>query len=360
MKKLNKIFSVLRRNRVFTRSIAMILSLVLLFYVVPSVVYAEIADAAEKSDTATDIGSAESVKNTEVYEDTSLREESVKHFRLSDGTYVAAQYAYPVHYLSDEGTLEDIDNTLAAESGGVYATPTARIKFAKKINGSTVLFTLKDGNTKLEMSLVDAKKGVKGIVTNGEDDNDATELQKMMNLERISSSIKYKNILSGVDIEYVVHSLTVKENIIVKERSDSYSYEFELKLNGLTAALADNGDINIYEGDVVKYVIPAPVVYDSAGSYAPSSAAYYALNGESSGKYSLTVNASADWMNADERVYPVTVDPSIGSGTEATVSDTYITVGDNNSVHDSDLSLHIDKDSIAYWTVSGKIGRAHV
>ena len=178
MKKLNKIFSVLRRNRVFTRSIAMILSLVLLFYVVPSVVYAEIADAAEKSDTATDIGSAESVKNTEVYEDTSLREESVKHFRLSDGTYVAAQYAYPVHYLSDEGTLEDIDNTLAAESGGVYATPTARIKFAKKINGSTVLFTLKDGNTKLEMSLVDAKKGVKGIVTNGEDDNDATELQK--------------------------------------------------------------------------------------------------------------------------------------------------------------------------------------
>ena len=87
-------------------------------------VYAEIADAIEAANKDSDEIKLEA-PNITVYEDVSLREAIVKHFRLSDGTYVAAQYAYPVHYVSEEGTLEDIDNSLAEASGGVYATPTA-------------------------------------------------------------------------------------------------------------------------------------------------------------------------------------------------------------------------------------------
>ena len=54
-----------------------------------------------------------------------LRGEYEKHFSLSDGTYSAVVYPYPVHYDSN-GTWQEIDNTLrsgsetymvAAESG---------------------------------------------------------------------------------------------------------------------------------------------------------------------------------------------------------------------------------------------------
>ena len=44
-------------------------------------------------------------------EDTSRREENVKHFRLSDGTIQAAQYGMPVHFQKD-GQWVDYDNTL--------------------------------------------------------------------------------------------------------------------------------------------------------------------------------------------------------------------------------------------------------
>lgn len=47
----------------------------------------------------------------------------VKHFRRSDGSYVAAIYSEPVHYEKD-GKLLDIDNTLVEKDG--YYTNTGQ------------------------------------------------------------------------------------------------------------------------------------------------------------------------------------------------------------------------------------------
>lgn len=53
-------------------------------------------------------------------------EAGVKHFRLSDGSYIAAVYNEPVHYLQD-GRYEEIDNTLRTVTidGKVYYRNTA-------------------------------------------------------------------------------------------------------------------------------------------------------------------------------------------------------------------------------------------
>ena len=80
-----------------------------------------------------------------------------------------AQYDYPVHYTDESGNLVDIDNELDEAFGGVYANKSARIKFAKKINGSSELFALHDGSTKLTLNLVGAIKGTVGAVTNCSD-----------------------------------------------------------------------------------------------------------------------------------------------------------------------------------------------
>ncbi len=322
-KKIRRIVNAMKRQSVMLRALSLVLTVVLIFYIVPSVVYAEIGAAFETDEDETAVGAerveAETVEETidpyayvnEAYEVEELREESVKHFRLEDGSYVAAQYSEPVHYESD-GTWQDIDNALYESSGGVYANSSARIKFAKKITGNETLFTLKERNTKLEMSLVGANKGVNGNVTNDSDAENDTTLQKLMNLENLSSRILYADVLEGVDLEYEVHSLNVKENLIVKERAEGYTYTFQLKLNNLTANLQASGNILLTDGDGnSKYVIPAPVVFDAAGSYAPTTAASYELVDEKNGKYLLTVSVSADWMNAEERVFPVTVDPAV-------------------------------------------------
>ena len=353
---LQKIFSCFSRHRVGARALSLFLTVLLIFYVIPATVYAEVADAfsdEETSEIATestviDSDGANALSYTPVlYEVTDLREEGVKHFHLEDGSYVAAQYAYPVHYLDDSGEWQDIDNSLT-ESGGMLANSTARIKFAKKITGNSTLFALHDGNTKLTMSLVGAKKGTKGEATNYSDAESDTELQKMMNLEKLSSRVLYADILDGVDLEYIAQSLNVKENIIVKERAEAYSYTFELALNNLTAAIADNGDVVLTDSDgEAKYTIPAPVVYDAAGVYAPAPVSRYSLESlNGNGKYLLTVTTDTAWMNATERVFPVTVDPTIAH--EVSVGDSTITSTAPDTVDKTSTALTVSPTAKSY------------
>lgn len=354
MKKFKAMMKKLFSSKATTRVLSAFLSAVLLFYVIPTVVYGEVAGLFESEPSEESSSGTSYEYINEMHEVESLREESVKHFRLEDGSYVAAQYNYPVHYADEDGKWQDIDNTLESAIGGVYATSNARIKLAKKITGNETLFALKDGNTKLSFGLIGATKGTVGTVTNGEDSSSDTELQKMMNLEKLSSSVVYENILPGVDLEYVIDSLNIKENVIVKEKGDSYSYSFSMKLNGMYAELDEDGNVLIYNDDSgeIEYTIPAPVVFDSASAHAPKGVASYTLDA-SGKKYTLTVTVDAAWMNSEDRVYPVTVDPTV-SRENAYAYDTYITNvdGAKDSSYGDSTVLAVVTNSQAYWGVT--------
>ena len=164
--KQNSFISTKRSFSLVIKTVAYVLSFLLILYAVPATVYAEIIDALEEisEQAPSDADSAALPNEGVVYEVLDRREETVKHFRDSDGSYVAAQYEYPVHELDANGEWQDIDNSLA-EAGSEYATPNARVKFAKKITGNETLFTLHDGNRKITMSLSGAKKKVAGQVT---------------------------------------------------------------------------------------------------------------------------------------------------------------------------------------------------
>ena len=126
---------------IFTKLISVFLTLLLIFYIIPSTVYAEVVGAfsisAEENEQINEnIVSEDETPIYEykgqVYEAEELREESVKHFHLEDGSYVAAQYNSPVHYKDENGAWQDIDNTLHP-SGSDYSNSNARIKFSKRL-----------------------------------------------------------------------------------------------------------------------------------------------------------------------------------------------------------------------------------
>ena len=202
------------------KALSCIISFLMVFYMIPMSVYADMFDniGTHENDGVENDASWQRVHD--VFEAADRREETVKHFRLEDGSYTAVQYQMPVHVRDENGQWQDIDNTLS-ESGSEYATSNAKIKFAKKITSNETLFTLHDGNRKITMSLDGAKKKTTGKVTNThtEFDESATKLQKIMTLDKLSSKIKYADILDGTDLEYVVESVNVKENIIVKEKT---------------------------------------------------------------------------------------------------------------------------------------------
>ena len=295
------------------KTLAIFLSVLMIFYLIPATAYASLFEATD----AESVVSETSEHTGEIFEDVSRREENVKHFRLEDGTYMAAQYDTAVHTLDENGEWQDIDNTLS-ELGSEYSTSNARIKFAKKITGNESIFTLHENNRKITLSLDGAIKKTTGVATNTETEFDetATTLQKMMTLDKLSSRIIYEDILDGVDLEYIVISNNVKENIIVKEQKDAYYYSFTLKLNNLSAELSATGDVEITDpnsGEVL-YIIPAPVVYDSNMTYASETDAYYSLETIGQKEYRLTVTVNTAWMNASDRAFPVTIDPAIYHG----------------------------------------------
>lgn len=95
----------------------------------------------------------------------------------------------------------------------------------------------------------------------------------------------------------------IKENIIVKERADSYSYTFEIQLNNLEAVLCEDGSVAISDPDTdeIVYTIPKGYMFDANGEY--SDAVTYTLTNGGNGKYALTVTANAEWINDEERAF---------------------------------------------------------
>lgn len=290
-------------------------------------------------------------KSGEIFELTDRRTETTKTFRLEDGSCYLAQYDTAIHYLDADGVWQDIDNTLAA-NGSDITTSDAKIKFAKKTTGNGNIFTIHDGNKKLTLALDGAAKKIPGRITNheGEYGTDATTLQKMTALDKFAASVKYEDILPGTDLEYIVSGLDVKENIIVKERQSSYSYSFTMSLNHLAATLNEKGEIILSDpaSGEVFYWIPAPFMYDAGQNR--SSAVSFALNDHGNGKYTLTVTADSGWLNAEERVFPVTIDPPIYTGANSSVLD--IEVNTSSGTGADTPSLWVSSEWRAYWKLN--------
>ena len=341
------------------KTVAYLLSILLFLYAVPTSVYAELIDSIDGAlkNPADEVVVEDTLKK-EVFEVIDRREETVKHFRTEDGSFTAVQYNVPVHEKDENGEWQDIDNTLS-ESGSEYATSNARVKFAKKTTGNETLFTLHDGNRKITMSLSGANKKVAGQVTNTQTQfaADATQLQKLMTLDKLSSKILYPEILDGVDLEYVVNSCNIKENIIVKERADSYSYTFEMQLNNLEAVLCEDGSVAISDPDTdeVVYTIPKGYMFDANGEYSDGVA--YTLTDGGNGKYALTVTADVAWINDEGRAFPVTVDPPINVTTDASsMIDTYVSQSSPNGTFYLNTQLRVgysgNNEYRAFWKVN--------
>ena len=99
-----------------TRLLSLLLTLAIVLQIIPATVFATEDDTRSLDELMlTDEASLvpeEPVCDEILFEDISLREENIKHFRMKDGSYRAVVYDTPVHYLDDEGNWQEYDNTL--------------------------------------------------------------------------------------------------------------------------------------------------------------------------------------------------------------------------------------------------------
>ncbi len=290
---------------------AFIMALLMLLVSLPVSAFASAINTNSNDDASTSINAeSETVKKDVIVleEDEALRDENIKHFKLSDGTTKAVVYSQAVHYKNADGKWVDIDNALTLNGSEYSSNNKQSIKFTNK-SGSTGLVSIKDGDYKIDFTPLNTNK-VSVVIENPQGSN-SRKFEDMSQLNNLVSKAIYADIYDGIDIEYILVGNNIKENIIVKEKQDSYTFSFELKLNKLSAELV-NGAIILsdYDSGEQVYEIPVPYMFDANNVHSDS--VEYSLVQNNKWKYTFTVTADAEWINADDRVFPVTVDPAVG------------------------------------------------
>ena len=246
-------------------------------------------------------------------EETSKREQYVKHFRMSDGSYRATQYEVPVHFIQD-GEWTDYDNTLVevdanTEDGEDASNKDLKntladysVRLSKKTNGKKFVRIEKDGY-KLSWYYIKANKVTAKIIEITDDGDETT-------LEKLSSQVIYENVYTNTDFEYIVGTEGLKENIILNSKDTQTVFEAEYKANGLTPVQIDDKTIELRADDgTVIYTINAPYMTDANGEY--SNGITLTLSSVKNNKFTVTTTLDEDWLNDYDRTYPVTVDPVI-------------------------------------------------
>ncbi len=236
------------------------------------------------------------------------------------------------YYDSSDQQWKELDSSLKAVKGGYQAKlGNYTVKLSKQ-NNECVEVT--DGTGCIAWEYIGTNKNIfaKGS-SHTSPEKRASKLKikakipGTMNLG-VSGHAVYENAEGDVDLDYSIEGGCIKENIIVKEKSDTYAYYFSLRVSNFAVKMAENGEqIAFYkqgagadgaEHDSPEFVMQKPFMYDAAGY--KSEAVHYALESVGEGCYVFSVKASAEWVNAPERVFPVYIDPPLSLSGSSYVS----------------------------------------
>ena len=259
-----------------------------------------------------------------VSEDVSRREEFVKHYLTGDGTYFAVAYAEQVNYLDDDGEWKEVDNTFSTNIfTGEKSTRNDKfkVKFANKADKDKLVSIQTDG-FKVSWGLTVSEDGstysalnkVKGTENGKLKAKDIKTTQDAQSLGKAVSGIIYEDAYGDyLDVRYTVAHQKVKEDLILNEKSDFTSYKVTYNINNIKGAYAelDGGEVTFCNGDGEPlFRAGAPVMYDSAGEIS-SDIQVSIIPGKKTVEVFYT--PSSEWLNDEDRVYPVTIDPSVKS-----------------------------------------------
>ena len=332
------------KNSRIKKFLSILLTVALCIQIVPITVFAQNRSEAEAEPETTVSDTAEFLVNSETQpqeilaEDVSLREENVKHFRMTDGSYTAVQYSSPVHYQTDENTWEEYDNRLSEtetldedktekvvnlfkEKDYVNQSGDYSVRFSKKTNGKKLVRLEKDGY-KLSWTYQDMAKKT-GDVRNAEADNDPKTV------DNLQSEVVYANVYKDTELQYIVSGSTIKENFILHSEEAVSQFTAEYKMTGLTAVSVNPQEIAFRNADgETIFSLYAPCMFDANGATSDS----VTLEILESKNNSVTIRTTVDtqWLQEEDRAFPVTVDPAIFTKqTRAAIEGAYVSVKEN-------------------------------
>ena len=134
--------------------------------------------------------------------------------------------------------------------------------------------------------------------------------------EKLSSAAEYASVFNGVSVRYDLTSNTLKESVIIASApANRAGYQYLLEVKNLVLEPQEDNSIYAYaedhaEGDEPLFVMPAPYLFDQERAYCDD---IELILKETDNGYLLTYLLPQEWMAAEDRAYPVVLDPVVNA-----------------------------------------------
>ena len=252
-----------------------------------------------------------------------MRDAKTKAFLNEDGTITQVVGSEPVHYMSADGTWEDIDLNIQAYPEGWGVTEnTFMTYFAPEVaNGISV-----QANEFVQPVISGLNPMLVTLDATGSAPEPFFTAPSPNGVEVGGNVIRYP-LAEGYDLDYAVESTEVKQNLILREvpvlpeaaeyfglseglrMPAGYAlYSGETMLGEELFKTQDDLQIRDIETGELLVEIPAPVIME-AGADEPYMGTFFVqVHGP---EILLITVVESDWLLDEDRVYPIVIDPSI-------------------------------------------------
>ncbi len=362
------------------KALSILLSLVLIFNLLPlSVLAAEAQAALLQEDTQSSAAADtevtlpyERLKTiTVVEEDISRRGEYSKEFVLNNGLRLAAVYAEPVHYQVDD-QWKDIDNTLKAVSvkgisGYTNTAGSWQVYFPEKLSPGAAVSVTKDGYTvRFGMAGQLSSSGDVSVAAMGTaaealavsaSKASAAQIKKVdltaqkaaaqypqTVLDHARSTLAYPAVYDNTEIVYDLSGNRLKESIVIaKYDATLWGYRYELDTGGLLAVLLEDNSIELRHPttEEIIMVMPAPFMVDANNRYSHDIDVSLVQKGSG---YVLSYYIPRQWLASADRAWPVVLDPVVeANNTRTNIQD--ITYSQNTTHSNNATTVMVGRSS---------------
>lgn len=312
------------KNKVIKKYLVFLIVALLVFTLLPSKYNQENKVLAE--DSATDVveQAATEKEKMERSEIISMRTEESKTYLNENDTYTVEVAEKPIHF-KDENKKEwqTIDNTLVPDLSGeafVNKANSLVTEFSQEAAENKELVSIQEGENSITLSPVGASTTLPSSIQ-----NDFTPVEGITE----ENEMLYPDVYPHTDLKYTVGTDRIKEDLILKEKPSSetpVTYSFKLDLEGLAYEEQRDGRILFISTETTKpvFYLEKPFMYDSfkpqgykansdAASFAEGSLSYEVEMNivERDNQYYVDIIPNKEWLDSEERVYPVVIDPTI-------------------------------------------------
>lgn len=266
-----------------------------------------------------------------------LRTATSRTYRAANGMHVTRVYQDPINFKDASGRWRAIDPRLERDGAAwVNRANGFRIEIPQRLGAAPVRVV--SGGRWIAMRLRGDDVGAK-----------------------VDGSIAtFAGVADGVTARWTSQPRQLKEDLVLADADVPTSYAFDVSLSeGLSLRDAADGSIEaVGPGGRVAFTLATPFAVDAAGVRAPARAV--TMDAEAAGDgWVVRLAVAPRWLRAEDRAFPVTVDPSVyavaadcmideATPTTANCSSTTLTVGHENgatTLHDHRALMYFDAAS---------------